>query len=130
MSQLGIFDKENEPITNYLDYNEASHLLGISIATLRNWVKANQIKPVVNGTRKPLFLSEHIHSLKKRLAEGEINRLNSRANKRNSKSTFIPKEYLHDKQNYKKIEHVISLLKPYKLTTAATMLLISLNLLK
>lgn len=128
--QIGLFDIGNTHITEYIDYNKASHLLGVSVATLRNWVKANHIKPAINGTRKPLFKNEDILILKGKLAEGTFDRLKNRANKRNSKSTFIPVEYLHNKDNYEKIERIIALVNSYKIPIQTAMLLLSLTLLK
>lgn len=126
MAQLELFDIQRE----YLDYNTASHLLGVSVATLRNWVKADHIIPAVNATRKPHFQKNDILRLKEKLAKGVIDRLKSRANKRNSNSTFIPKEYLNTSEDYKKIENIIFLLKKDNFPIDTTLLLLSLVAIK
>jgi Helix-turn-helix domain len=126
MTQIELFDHKKE----YLDYNAASQLLGVSVATLRNWVKAKYIKPAMNGTRKPYFEKEDILTLKENLTEGNIDRLKSRANKRNSNLTFIPKEYLHNNDDYHKVERLVSYLRENRTPIDTALLLVSLIVLK
>lgn len=69
----------------------ASHI-GVSNATIKNWVRHDYLKPIsVEGSA--LFIEEDVLRLQDKIRSGEINRLNTRANKRSSAKKFIPKEY-------------------------------------
>lgn len=127
MRQVGLFDDQLDIL---LSYQEASEILGISVATLNNWVKAHYISPATNGTNRVLFSDSDIQAFKRKLSDGEIDRLNSRANKRHSKITFIPKEHLKSKVDYEKLEELILLINQYSLDKQTALLLLSLSLLK
>lgn len=127
MRQKGLFDDQLDIL---LSYQEASEILGISVATLNNWVKANYISPVTNSSTKVKFSNDEIQAFRFRLLIGEIDKLNSRANKRNSKITFIPKERLKSKGDYEQVVSLISLVKQHGLDKQTALLLLALNILK
>ena len=76
----------------YLDLDETISILGVSSATIRNWIKHSYITPQEISNKKLIFASSQIKDLKEKIISGEINRLNKRANKKNSSNTFIPNE--------------------------------------
>jgi len=59
---------------------------------VRNWVKSGQLLKLDVGGRI-LFSNQHIQEVTARLAEGGIERLLARANKKASQTTFVPDEY-------------------------------------
>lgn len=75
-----------------LSVNEAAEAVGISTATMRNWVKAGHITPV---EQRPLsFLNHDVNKLKNRLKNGSFQKLINRANKANSTANILPSEYV------------------------------------
>lgn len=123
MTQISLFNKTK---VDYIDYNNASQLLGVSVDTLRNWVKAKYVFPFIKN-KKAGFLKSDIQILKQKIINGEIDRLTSRANKKNSKDTFIPKEYLKNKNDLLKIQKIIAIINENKIDTELALLLLSLN---
>jgi predicted RNA methylase len=83
---------------------QASGILDVSEATVRNWVKHGYLTPVENTKSK--FRDGDIDCLKQRIESGEIERLRKRANKRNSGSSFVPEEYLDDVAFVREIENI------------------------
>lgn len=69
----------------------AASAIGISTATVRNWIKAGHLTPV--NERPVEFLQSDVLSLKDAIVAGKFDRLRKRANKTNSSVTLIPKEY-------------------------------------
>lgn len=67
---------------------EVSRFLEISQSTVRNWVRKKLIPDDFNMAE--------IEKLKQKIDNGEIEILNKRANKTNSKSFFIPIEYINN----------------------------------
>jgi type I restriction-modification system DNA methylase subunit len=65
-----------------LQVGQASHLLSVSEATLRNWVKLGLIE--TESKRPLLFKLQHIEDIRAKIANGEIQKLNTRANKLHS----------------------------------------------
>ncbi|PID28520.1 MAG: hypothetical protein CR982_04350 [Candidatus Cloacimonadota bacterium] len=108
----------------YLGLKEVSELLSISKATINNWVKAGLIK-----RSEKLFLYDEIIDVKRRIENGEISKLKSRANKISSNNRFIPTGYLSKKSSKKHIETILDRLKEFKLDIESTIFLLSTNLL-
>ena len=61
---------------------QASGILDVSEATVRNWVKHGYLSPLEDTRSK--FRESDVDALKQRIESGEIKRLRKRANKRNS----------------------------------------------
>ncbi len=75
-----------------IDLREAVSLLGVSSATIRNWIRHKYLTPS-GSNGKTSFDYLEVKMLKEKIANGEIDRLTKRANKRSSSNTFIPEEY-------------------------------------
>ncbi|MFA5095332.1 MAG: N-6 DNA methylase [Candidatus Paceibacterota bacterium] len=114
----------------YLDINETVSILGVSSATIRNWIKYNYITPKETPNKKLVFHSNQIRELKERIASGEVNRLNKRANKKNSCNTFIPDEYADNQEVIKLVQEILENHKINKLQIDKVLLVLAINLLK
>lgn len=80
--------------TNLVSIGQASSLLGVSVATLKNWVKAGYIAPVIVDPMS--FTESSVIHLKSELPSVEPSRLRSRANKSWSGEMLLPTEYSND----------------------------------
>ncbi len=121
-----LFNYLNE---DYLTYEEVSEVLGISIATVRNWVKLGHIKPASVHLNNR-FLSSHIEEIKNQIADGSLEKLNKRANKGNSISKIIPTEYADNCEVLESILKITELFKKYSLSRDAVLLVTAMNLLR
>src|SRR4030042_6710669 len=79
---------------NIIDLEKAASFLGISTATVRNWVKCGYLQ--AHSTDKRYFHIAEIENVKANIENGDLNKLNGRANKSKAERTFIPNEYLQD----------------------------------
>src|SRR5690242_12457727 len=93
-------------IKQKISMDETVALLGVSTATIRNWIRHNYILPEKISTGKLMFDYSEVINLKEKLHSGQINRLNSRANKRNSGQCFIPDEYADSEEVIQFIAHL------------------------
>lgn len=116
--------------TKYIDLQEVALLLGVSSATIKNWIKSEYITPKKLLNKKTVFDHKEIQSFNNKLISGEINRLNKRANKKNSSHTFIPKEYAEDKKSARLIQNIITFCNQNNLEKNKVLLTIAINLLK
>jgi len=112
----------------FLTSTEASELLGVSGATIKNWVKHNYLFPIVNN-QKQFFEKAKVVLLKEKIENGEVERLNSRANKRNSTKKFIPKEYISDINNNKEILSIVNFIVDNSLSIKIAMFYLSIKVL-
>ena len=83
-----------------LTSSETARMLGISVSSVRNWVRHGFIRSLSPGSEYT-FLREDVVLLRDRIESGELKRLNSRANKIGSSRTFLPDE-LFESDNAKK----------------------------
>lgn len=128
MMQNSLFENSQ---TDLLTITTASEVLGVSSATIRNWIKTGQLAYVENGKVKNKFLDKkQIEKLKNDILEGKTSRLNNRANKRNSTSTFIPIEQLSDKNQLPLLQAYIGLINKHQLPIQNALLIHSLSVLK
>jgi predicted RNA methylase len=103
-------------------------MIGVSDATIRNWVKAGYLKP---SSERPLqFLEEDALSLKTKLVTGSLGRLRTRANKIKSQSTSIPKEYSKHADSLLFVERVTEIFRRERLDIGRTMYFAALRLLE
>lgn len=114
----------------YIDLHETVSLLGVSSATIRNWIKHNYLTPKETSGKKLVFASSQINELKKKIASGEVNRLNTRANKKNSVNTFIPDEYADNQEVIKLVQEILENHKINKLQKDKVLLVLAINLLR
>ena len=123
---MSLFDYSDE---DYLTYKEVSEVLGISTATVRNWVKLGHIKPAsVHLSNR--FLRSHIEEIKNKITNGSLAKLNKRANKRNSISKMIPAEYADNREVFEPILKITELFKKYNLDKDTVLLVTAMNLLR
>lgn len=73
-----------------LTYSEAAEYLGVSPATIQNWVRQGLLS---NNSPKVLSQKE-LALFRNQLKNGRTDRLRSRANKRLAGRTFLPDEYM------------------------------------
>ncbi len=109
-----------------IELQEVSILLGVSDATVRNWVKSNRLNQYESDT----FHLEEIIDFKKKLESGVSEKLSSRANKRNSKFSFIPNEYISDISTYQALQAVLDFANNKKINKEELLYSISLLLLE
>jgi hypothetical protein len=88
-----------------LSFSEASEILNVSQATIRNWIKTG----VIAGS----LTLENLQKLKISIKNGEIERLSKRANKINSNKNFIPKEYLNNSIIFENIKKITTICNRY-----------------
>ena len=115
----------NKAPNNNLNLKEVSAVLGVSSATVINWVRHKHISPVNLG--QSLFSSFDVERLRNDLQNGVINRLNKRANKLGAGRTFIPTEYFNRADDQEKLNNIISSIQGKHLTLDEAMFLLSLN---
>lgn len=108
--------------------NTATHL-GISTATVRNWVKCGYLRTLGEKT-KYFFDLKEIENIKSNIANGNLDKLSKRANKSKAERTFIPEEYLKDKSGLDQLNRIIDFIKQRDIDLSLALLLISLSLLK
>ena len=123
---LSLFDYPSE---DYLTDKEVSEILGVSTATVRNWVKLGHIKPVSVHLRNR-FLRSHIEEIRNKIANGSLAKLNKRANKGNSISKIIPTEYAENREVFEPILEITELFKKYNLDRDTVLLVTAMNLLR
>src|SRR3989339_2043078 len=85
-------------VTTILNLEKTASFLGISTATVRNWVKCGYLQ-THNDDKGYFFHLSEIENIKINIANGNLNKLNGRANKSKAERTFIPDEYLKDGTN-------------------------------
>lgn len=100
--------------TSFLDAHQASELLGVSSATIRNWTHAGLLDKKKLG-RKLVYQLSELEQLKQNIASGKVQRLQQRANKKAKTSSRIHRE-LGDKQSIVLIQQVCSKLTELKLS--------------
>lgn len=71
--------------TMYISTAEAASILEVSTATIRNWAKAGLLVPVARQGRAVEFDQNDLEALKQKIDQGEVKKLDRRANKSGSK---------------------------------------------
>ncbi len=112
-----------------LDVNKTASVLEISTATVRNWIKHGHIKPLKIGNGL-FFDASEINTLKSGISDGNVNRLNKRANKINIDGTFIPKEYLENESDLSLLNQIVYYIQERGIDVEKAIFLLTLNLLK
>ena len=112
----------------HVSVDRAAKIIGVSSATIRNWVKAGHINSV--SERPLLFLEESILSLKNQIGTESFGRLKTRANKSGSVSNFLPEEYAGNSGLITHISNIVSCIKEEKLGIEPVIFLAALRLLE
>lgn len=90
-------NQDDDPKTESIKITEAADLLNVSVATVRNWVKAGKLHPLTTRHKTTFFRREEIQRLKEEIASGRWLRLNQRRNKQAVDGHHIPGEYVRSK---------------------------------
>ena len=111
-----------------LSLQETADLLGISTATVLNWQRHGYLNPLKHGQKK-FYKIEEIIDTRNKIDNGQIDRLNSRANKKNSGKTFLPQEYFHDASDLYQINDILHTIKDHSIELENGLFLIAMNML-
>ncbi len=111
-----------------LNIETTADVLGISTATVRNWVKSGQL-PIYDKNNS-FFYRADIEKIKSKLLNGELEKLNKRANKIKAKRTFIPEEHIKEQIKLDEFNSIINFIQKNNIKTTTALFLLSLNLLK
>jgi SAM-dependent methyltransferase len=115
----------NQIIKNkQLNISETSNLLGVSSATVRNWIKCGYL----NFKNNTINFNE-VRQFQSNIENGRISKLNNRANKRNAKKKFVPDEYFENQTNKKNFENLISYIIKNSLNPKKALFYLTLNFL-
>lgn len=106
-----------------LTLNEVAIKLKISKASVKNWEKQGYIKPLHNKMYSP----NDVDDLNSKLENGKIVRLHKRANKSQSKSRFIPTEYISNEESLEQITEIVSFIKDNYIKPEQALFLLSVN---
>lgn len=99
--------KEREMLT----VQQAADLLGVSYATIRNWVKSGRIVNTYNHDQQVGLSRQEIIRLKAAIDLGEVQYLKSRRNKQAVSGFSIPVAYLADNQHLKLANQLLLMAK-------------------
>lgn len=124
--QKNFIINSNEAVLNL---ESAATLLGISTATVRNWVKCGHLQ-TFNEDAKHFFHKKDVENIKSKILSGDLEKLNKRANKMSAGKTFVPDEYMQDKTSSDDLNSIVDFIKNNDIELFPALLLISLNLLK
>jgi len=121
--------KFNQAYDKLITSSETAQILGISVSSVRNWVKHGFINSSSN-TGESGFSIKDVMDLKGRIESGELERLNSRANKIKSSRTFLPDELFGNTKSREHVEKIARHILENELDTSLSLYVLSLNLLK
>ena len=104
---------------NYISIKEFAHKIGVSDATVMNWIKTDKIKPDITKNNKFKFSVEYTDYILNQLNSPKNKFLKSRRNKKYVSGTFFYKDYLSNNSHNTVIiedlvNHIIE--KKYSLT--------------
>lgn len=91
MTNLELFDEENE--VDFLSLQDAANILGVSVATVNNWLKLGVLTPN-KKTKKKTVLKDSVEELRIKIDLGKSEKLQKRANKK-----FVSKKRIHNELN-------------------------------
>ncbi|MDD4211735.1 MAG: N-6 DNA methylase [Clostridia bacterium] len=83
-----------------INTNIAANILNVSEATVRNWMKS--------GLLNSELTIENVKFIKSSISNGEIERLNKRANKSKSSKSFVPSEYTNDESILNVVHEIVN----------------------
>jgi tRNA1(Val) A37 N6-methylase TrmN6 len=117
------------PSEKHISASETAQMLGISETSVKNWVRHGFIETVAGNTDH-FFLEDDILSLRKRIVNGDLKRLNSRANKSNSSRTFLSDELFTSDDEKRAVSEISSFIMRHNIPVSSALFFLSLNLLK
>ena len=107
-----------------ISIREASSLLEVSPATVRNWQRHGYL----STTAKPHVARKEVLSLKQKLVSGELDRLQKRANKKQASGSFVPDEMVMSVEFGRELELLLTHIKNHSLSMEASLCLLALKL--
>ncbi len=108
-----------------IDLGKTAKILGISKASVRNWIRHDYLKPI-DGQGK-FFDQKQILNLKDAITNGDIDRLKTRANKTRADKTFLPIEYVIGLENRKRIITLINSIKDKEIDSGLAILILAIK---
>ena len=113
----------------HITTSETAQMLGISVTSVKNWVRHGYIESIMDDA--DIFFRENdVLSLRSRILSGDLNRLNSRANKSNSSRTFLPEELFTSESEKRSVSEISSFIMRHNIPVSSALFFLSLNLLK
>ena len=112
-----------------LNIENTAELLGISSATVRNWIKCGYL-PTYNKNNKYFCYKADVENIRSKLLNGELEKLHKRANKIKAKRTFLPEEHIKTQSHFNKFNDIINFIQKNNIETTIALFLLSLNFLK
>lgn len=103
---------------------KTAEILGISKASVRNWIKHGYFKDTDGKT----FQASQVLQLKEDIESGKLDRLKRRANKARAKKRFVPGEYLINREKYREISRLIDYIDKNGLDKRMAIFIIALKL--
>jgi len=101
--QLTIFDLFSEskpnPQESLIDIDATSKKLGVSTATIRNWVKLGSLKRAEATGRKLLFYEKDVDALFSNISTGKSDKLTKRRNKKAVKGLDLYTDYIESDES-------------------------------
>jgi predicted RNA methylase len=119
------------PVPTYkrvLSSSETARMLGISVTSVRNWVRHGFISSV-SADSEYMFFHDDVVSLLSRIENGDLTRLKSRANKTGSLKTFVPDELFENDEDRARVSSLASIIMESAIDTSSAMFAVSLSLL-
>jgi N-6 DNA Methylase len=120
MRQFEIFPAEK--FQKQISIQSFASQLGVSVATIRNWIKA--------GIVPTNFRETDVLRLQEALNSGQIARLRTRANKTTSKSVNIPTEYASHPSQVELVESISSIVHRENIAIKVTLFVLALRVLE
>ncbi len=108
-----------------IDTKNAASILGVSTATVRNWIKSSLL--TVSDIQDSYLDRTEVELLKKRISEKKISKLTGRANKSKATTHFIPVEYLSDPNSVHPIRAIVKHASKEKIPLGKVLFIIALN---
>ena len=84
-------------MSKQITIKQAAEILGVSPATVRNWIRLGKIKQVTRSGRVYELASAEINQLKQAINTGSLPYLKSRRNKQAITGRAVPANYLENK---------------------------------
>lgn len=109
-----------------LDMGKTAEMLGISKASVRNWIKHGYLQAV--DPKGNTFYASEALKLKRAVMEGKIDRLNKRANKVSAGKCFMPTEYIKNEDHRRRLSYLIDYINQSKIEKRMAILILALNL--
>jgi predicted RNA methylase len=99
-------EKNNLFNDGFITVDDASEILSVSTATIRNWLKSGILSAVTESKKLKLH-KEEVLRLQTSIKNGSSSRLKSRRNKSSSLGNYVSKKYISSKEGYLVVSKII-----------------------